>query len=440
MSHVLVCSTPAPGHVNPMLTIASSLAERGYDITFTTSDVFQAQVETAGLTFVPLRGKANFDYQALDQHFPERLQIPVGVPRLIHGFQHAFFDMIPDQHQTIQSVMDHSPVDLILTDTTFLGTFPLLLDPTRERPPVVSCGITVLFLTSHDRPPVGAPSRPGEEVRDYLREHYEFQAALRPADEYLDRVLTNLQVPPFLGFFLDALHALPDRYLQLTGDGFEFPCHDLPKKIRFVGPVTPSLSNGFEEPDWWSTLDSGKPVILVTQGTIANLDLSELLEPTLQALADEEVTVIASLGTAGPKPLSIPVPPNARVVPFVPFDRLMPKISLFITNGGYGSVNQALQNGVPLIVAGATEDKPFVAARVAWSGSGLDLETERPTADQIRYAVRTLLANDSFQMNAQKMAENFRQYRALDHIAAEVEWQIRRALEREVLYSVVAEG
>ena len=440
MSHILVCASPAPGHVNPMLTIASSLAERRYDITFITSDVFQSRVEAAGLTFVPLRGKANFDYRASDRHFPERFQIPVGVPRLTHDFQHIFFDSIPDQYRTIQSIRKHRPVNLILTDTTFLGAFPLLLDPTRERPPVVSCSILPLFLTSRDRPPVGAPSRAGQEGRDYIREHQVFQAALRPADEYLDRVLKDLQVPPFQGFFMDALHALPDRYLQLTGDAFEFPCCDLPQKIRFVGPVIPSLSNGFEEPDWWSTLDSGQPVILVTQGTIANLDWSELLEPTLQALADEEVTVIASLGAAEPKPLSIPIPPNARVVPFVPFDLLMPKISLFITNGGYGSVNQALQNGVPLIVAGTTEDKPFVAARVAWSGSGLDLETERPTADQIRSAVRRVLANGSFRSNAQKIAENFRQYHALDHIAAEVEWQIRGALEREVLYSALAEG
>ena len=51
MSHILVCASPAPGHVNPMLTIAASLAERGYDITFTTSDVFQSRVEAAGLTF-----------------------------------------------------------------------------------------------------------------------------------------------------------------------------------------------------------------------------------------------------------------------------------------------------------------------------------------------------------------------------------------------------
>jgi UDP:flavonoid glycosyltransferase YjiC (YdhE family) len=29
-----------------------------------------------------------------------------------------------------------------------------------------------------------------------------------------------------------------------------------------------------------------------------------------------------------------------------------------VTNGGYGGVQAALANGVPLVVAGATEEKP----------------------------------------------------------------------------------
>ena len=39
-----------------------------------------------------------------------------------------------------------------------------------------------------------------------------------------------------------------------------------------------------------------------------------------------------------------------------------------VTNGGYGGVQQALANGVPLVVAGDSEDKPEVAARVAVVG------------------------------------------------------------------------
>jgi UDP:flavonoid glycosyltransferase YjiC (YdhE family) len=48
---------------------------------------------------------------------------------------------------------------------------------------------------------------------------------------------------------------------------------------------------------------------------------------------------------------------------------MLPKIDALVTNGGYGSVNQALSFGVPLVTAGTGEDKADVNARVAWSGS-----------------------------------------------------------------------
>ena len=59
-----------------------------------------------------------------------------------------------------------------------------------------------------------------------------------------------------------------------------------------------------------------------------------------------------------------------------------------VTNGGYGGVQIALSYGVPLVVAGTTEDKPEVAARVAWSGAGINLKTATPAPQRcaMRYA------------------------------------------------------
>src|SRR4030095_4366556 len=97
-----------------------------------------------------------------------------------------------------------------------------------------------------------------------------------------------------------------------------------------------------------------------------------------------------SLETSGPRSL----PANARVEPFIPFGALLPHVDLMITKGGYGGVQFALAHGVPLIVAGATEEKPEIAARVAWSGAGINLKTKTPSPEQIRAAVRAVLADD----------------------------------------------
>ena len=36
---------------------------------------------------------------------------------------------------------------------------------------------------------------------------------------------------------------------------------------------------------------------------------------------------------------------------------MLPQVSVLVTNGGYGSVSQALAAGVPIVSAGLTEDK-----------------------------------------------------------------------------------
>jgi UDP:flavonoid glycosyltransferase YjiC (YdhE family) len=84
----------------------------------------------------------------------------------------------------------------------------------------------------------------------------------------------------------------------------------------------------------------------------------------------------------------------------------------FITNSGFTGVQQALGHGVPLIVAGSTEEKPLVAARVAWSGAGLDLKTGGPSAEQVRNAVRTILADPAYHHRSKELKVHFSHYTA----------------------------
>jgi UDP:flavonoid glycosyltransferase YjiC (YdhE family) len=148
--------------------------------------------------------------------------------------------------------------------------------------------------------------------------------------------------------------------------------------------------------------------VLVTQGTVANHNFSLLVAPTLAAKANEpDVLVVA---TAGGRPIeAIPgkIPSNARVASFLPFEWLLPRVSVLVTNGGYGSVNQAMRFGVPLVTAGLTEDKADVNARIAWSGVGINLATNEPTQEALRKAVRTVLDRPAYRLRAVQMANEF---------------------------------
>jgi UDP:flavonoid glycosyltransferase YjiC (YdhE family) len=92
-----------------------------------------------------------------------------------------------------------------------------------------------------------------------------------------------------------------------------------------------------------------------------------------------------------------------RLERFIPHDLLLPHVDVMVTNGGYGGVQQALANGVPLVVAGDSEDKPEVAARVQWSGTGLNLHTGRPSPAMVARAVRRVLSHGSYRERAQAL-------------------------------------
>ncbi|MBG0718892.1 hypothetical protein G3N18_12630 [Microbacterium sp. 2C] len=88
-------------------------------------------------------------------------------------------------------------------------------------------------------------------------------------------------------------------------------------------------------------------------------------------------------------------------------DKMLPLVDVVVSNGGYGGAQQALAHGIPLVVAGRTEDKVEVTARVGWSGAGIDLRTHRPSPDAVRDAVRTVLADRAYSARARRLADAF---------------------------------
>jgi UDP:flavonoid glycosyltransferase YjiC (YdhE family) len=65
---------------------------------------------------------------------------------------------------------------------------------------------------------------------------------------------------------------------------------------------------------------------------------------------------------------------------------------------------------------GDAEEKAFTAARVAWTGAGINLETRRPTPEQIRTAAHAALAGSQYREQAQRLQKNFSRYDALAEI------------------------
>ena len=70
-----------------------------------------------------------------------------------------------------------------------------------------------------------------------------------------------------------------------------------------------------------------------------------------------------------------------------------------------------------MVVAGETEDKVFVAARIAWTGAGINLATSRPSPERVHNAVREVLNDVTYPTKARTLQSDFAQYAALECIS-----------------------
>lgn len=410
MSSVVVAASPLAGHTFPMIQIAGALVAAGHDVTFVGGERFADHVAQVGATLRPLTGKAAYDDRRMAEFFPQRSTLSPGPEMLTWDISHVFGDAIPDQHALIQELLAETPDAVVVAELMFLGGLPSLHGAGVRPRRWIGVGISPLYYPSDDTTPFGpAPLAPGaDQVEANRAMNAGLAAALSGAAEYLQRVVDGLGATGFtMPNYFSTMYTEPDDVLQLTVPEFEFPRSDLPENlVRFVGPLPPAAPAGWTEPGWWSELDGDRPVVVVTQGTLANDDLSELVEPTLAAFDGEDVLVVAALGrpVAGLVPHA---PDNAVVEEFVPFDRLLPHADVLVTNGGYGATQQALAAGVPVVVAGQTEDKPAIAARVGLLGLGVDLRTQRPTPEEVAGAVRQVLATPSFRDSAVELSRAY---------------------------------
>jgi MGT family glycosyltransferase len=425
MSRFLIAATSVPGHVFPLLAVSQHLVDRGHEVVVHTGSLFRKRAEATGARFVPFRREIDIDYRELDECFPERRKLAPGPAQICFALKHVFADAIPHQRDGICDIRREFPADAIIVDTMFCGTFPFLLGPRDERVPIVSLGITALALSSADTAFFGTalpPSvTPEDRARNAAMNSHLQHAIFGSTQRYFNDLLVKQGSRPLPVFLFDAMIRLPDLYLQLTDKAFEYPRGELPESLRFVGPLLPPPSTDFVPPPWWDDIDDARSIVLVTQGTVANDDLGQLVGPTLTALADEDLMVIATTGGRPVETIPVALPANARAAAFLPFDRLLPKVSVMVTNGGYGAVNHALSLGVPLVVAGDSEEKPEIAARVAWAGAGINLRTGRPSVMQLRDAVRAALTKPQYRQRAQTLRAAFARHNALDEIAELVE-------------------
>lgn len=412
MYSFLIAGPPFYGHVHPMLTVAKELVDRGHDVRYLTGSRYSDAVAATGAEFVRAPKDSDFD----DREMAENSPALTGLREMRKSVIGACITPAAAQYDALVAESARRRVDVVLADPTFFGAALLAAHPVGARPFVVGGGILPLMLSSRFAPPFGMGVAPRggrlDRVKNTALRAVVQNLALREVQEEYAKTFQAIhgRRPDYFAF---DWYGQADGIVQFTVPSFEYPRPDVPVDLRFAGPVNRVSGFGGGLPDWWDEVRQAKHVVVATQGTYRNVDLSEMIKPAIEAFAAQDVLLVVTTGGRPVQNLG-PLPGNVRAAEYISYHDLLPLADVFVTNGGYGGVHYAMQYGVPVVVAGVTEDKPECCARVEWSGMGIRLRTGHPTAKELRRAVHQVLSEPSYKHAAQRLGEEVSDARGVD--------------------------
>ncbi|MET3720841.1 MULTISPECIES: nucleotide disphospho-sugar-binding domain-containing protein [unclassified Arthrobacter] len=275
------------------------------------------------------------------------------------------------------------------------------------------------------------PRHPVEKAVHGLAGLLSDKVILRPASQsYRRQHAAYGQAVPREGRLTDEPYRCSDAIIQTGPESLDFPRRRVNPKVHYVGALLPF--RGLGQPATGSGGDGGFPrsypaTLVVTQGTVDNLDQDKLILRSLEAVKEMDALVIVATGGHGTEELKARYPQSNVVVrDYVDFAEVFDFTDVFITNGGFGGVQLSLSKGVPLVVSGINEGKSDVNARVEHAGVGINLRTESPKPADIAAAVGKVLADPGWKSRARKMQEQFDREDPAEAAAAVVEAAGRR--------------
>lgn len=387
MSKVLAYTSPARGHLFPILPTLLALRARGHDVVVYTLADEVARLRAMGLDACAMAPAIEAlpleDWKASNPLAAVKCALSTWLARAAHE--------LPELRA---AVAVHRP-DVLLVD---VNTWGAISAAEASGVPFAVYSPYFLDFDIPGRPPFGLGLAPRGDTLGRVRDRVLRTLMKGTVGHYLrklDALRGPLGLPPVDSPGALALRA--DAVLYLTAEPLEYAHGGWPEKVRLVGP-------GLWEPPPEAEpepAEGARPLALVTCSTEFQDD-GRLIEVALEALADEDLEVVAT--TAAVDPSRFRAPPNARVVRFAAHGPLLRRAEVVVCHGGMGITQKALAAGVPVCVVPFGRDQLDVARHVEVAGAGAGVSPARLTAARLREAV--VLAR-SRRAGAQRVARAF---------------------------------
>lgn len=408
MARFLFATFPFPGFVEPAVPVAETLMDRGHEVYWYTGNVYKKTVESAGAEYLPYETARQIDYLNYHEILPQNRQL-VGPREINYWLKHVYLDSVEGHFTDLCEIHRHIDIDMVVTDPMCWGA---MYFAERKKLPFAAVNFSPLSCNSIDTEPFGRAKIPTGTVFDRLRNrvlHWVIDyILLHDIQVYTNRTRARLGLPELRCHFIDYAYEQSALFIQGTVPEFEYPRSDLPQHVHFVGPLLGREEERFRQPSWWDDLTGERPVILLTQGILENMQ--DLYMPVINSLSTRNVIVVALTNNHDLR-LELPhIPKNLRIGNDIPLEKIMPHVSVLVTNGGYKDVQSAMWCGVPVIMTGRRQEQRELAARVEWARVGINLKTTQPDFELIRDSIDKVLEDPQYRNNALKIRSEYLKY------------------------------
>jgi MGT family glycosyltransferase len=372
MSTILVYTTPARGHLYPIMDTALALAARGHRVAVRTLAAEIDVVHAAGLSASAIDPRIE---ACTMNDWQERSPLK-SARRAVNTFVRRASIEVDD----VRAAIATERPDLLLVDTNAWGAQAIA---EASGLPWATWHPYPLPFPSREAPPFGPGLAPARGALGRLRDRLLHPLVVGPLQRELPRlnvVRAAAGAAPLSHIW--ELFLRPPLMLNLTSEPFEYPRSDWPTNVRLVGPGL------WSPPSSTRPLPSSeKPVVLVTCSTEFQDD-GALIRAAIEAYGtDAGVSLVCT--TAGVDPAQFIVPTGVVVERFIPHAALVPRAGVVVCHGGMGITQRALAAGVPVCVVPWGRDQLEVAQRVVHAQAGTSLRRGALNGAKLRGAVET---------------------------------------------------
>lgn len=404
MSRFLLTVWPVRTHLNPFMSVARALRDRGHEVAFYSGAAVEGAVRKQGFRYFPFQAVDDARVERAVQGMTSRSWQP-------GSWQELMLGTVPEQLRDLEDVWKAWEPEAVVCDVAMWGPI-LVLHESKKAPIALLSHVATCLLPGLENPMPGmkwllkgSSARPLAPLIAWM---------MRRASASVPRAASQLRqtwgLPPLAGTVTEFTGKLP-LYLVPGTPAFDEHRRDLPPSAHYVGPCLWDKDRDEPPPGWIGQVPRDRPRVIVSEGSIYPPQ-PLLLRSAARGLANLPLNVVLVAGE-GRRLESLglgPLAPNIRLESWTPLSDVLPIADVLVAGGDSETVMAALERRIPMVLVPVILDQPEISWLASAAGAAIRIPRWKCSPQRLASAVGQVLADQRFRDNAARLSEDFLEF------------------------------